>query len=59
MDREYSVDFMIPTTELSLISPDWLGVYTFALLQISDFMMEPTTAAFGEEGLNIVPLLQK
>ena len=50
---------MISTTDFSLISPDWFGVYTFALLQILDFMVEPTTAAFGEEGLNNVPLVQK
>ena len=50
---------MILTTEFSSINSDWLGVYTFALIQTLDFMMEPTTAAFGEEGLNNVPLLQK
>ena len=47
---------MISTTEFSLISPDGLRVYTFALLQILDFMKELTAAAFGEEGLNNVPL---
>ena len=50
---------MISTTDFSLISPNWLRVYTPALLQILDFMSEPITAADGEEGLNNVPLLQK
>ena len=50
---------MISTTDFSFINPDWLGVSTFALLQILDFTEELTAAAFGEEGLNIVPLLHK
>ena len=49
----------MPMTEFSFISPDRLGVYTFALLQILDFMKELTAAAFGEEGLKNVPLLQE
>ena len=34
------------------MSPDWLGVDTFALLQILDFMSEQIKAADGEDGLN-------
>ena len=51
------------------MSPDWLGVNTFALLHILDFISEQikgaegeeglNKAADGEEGLNNVPLLQK
>ena len=50
---------MILITAFSLTRLDWLGVNTFALLQILVFMSEPITAADGEEGLNNVPLLQK
>ena len=57
VDKEYSANLMILTTEFSLMSPNWLGVNTLALLQILDFMSEPITAADGEEGLNNVPLL--
>ena len=60
---------MISTTAFSLMSPDWLGVNTFALLHILDFISEQikaaegeeglNKAADGEEGLNNVPLFQK
>ena len=51
---------MISTTEFSFRSPaDWLAVFTFALVHILDFMEKPAAAAFGEEGLNNVPLLRE